>query len=243
MTKNVKTTAASKMLEKYIAPFDATVIAKLKAAGAVLLGKTNLDEFAHGSSTEYSAFGVTKNPWDLDRVAGGSGGSAAAVAADFLRLFALRNRYRGLSSASGRFCGVVGLKPSYGLCSRFGLIAMTSSTDVPGVLAKTTEDAALVLETLAGLDERDATTVAAKRVAYAKASDKVDLKSISIGVPKEYFAKGLSPKTKQAVEAMINNLKKAGAKIVVTDITKRGLWRRRLLYHYALPSQFESRPF
>src|SRR3989338_11670203 len=159
MTRGVKTTAASKILENYTAPYDATIIKKLKRAGAVLLGKTNLDEFAHGASTENSAFGPTHNPWDLSRVPGGSsGGSAAAVAADMC-LFALGTDTGGSIRCPAAFCGITGLKPTYGRASRFGLIAMTSSTDVPGPLAKTAADAAIVLSGIAGKDERDVTTV------------------------------------------------------------------------------------
>ena len=159
LTKGLRTTAASKMLENYVAPYDATVVAKLKQAGAVLLGKTNLDEFAHGASTEFSYFGPTKNPYDLERVPGGSsGGSAAAVAADMC-LFALGTDTGGSIRHPASFCGVVGFKPTYGACSRFGLIAMTSSTDVPGPLTKTAADAAIVWQVMAGFDERDSTTL------------------------------------------------------------------------------------
>ena len=159
LTKGIKTTAASKILENYVAPFDATIIDKLNKAGAVILGKTNLDEFAHGASTENSAFGPTHNPWSLEKVPGGSsGGSAAAVAADMC-LFALGTDTGGSIRYPAGFCGVVGLKPTYGRSSRFGLVAMTSSTDVPGPLTKTVEDAAIVLSAIAGVDARDATTV------------------------------------------------------------------------------------
>ncbi len=211
MTKGVRTTAASKMLERYIAPYDATVIEKLKLAGAVLLGKTNLDEFAHGASTEYSAFGTTKNPWDRERVAGGSsGGSAAAVAADMC-LFSLGTDTGGSVRHPASFCGVVGLKPTYGACSRFGLIAMTSSTDVPGVLAKTSDDAFAVFASIAGIDKRDATTIETrKKISKLSA---VDVKKIAVGVIKEYPA-GMSATAKQSFEESVNMLKQAGARIV-----------------------------
>lgn len=187
LIKNIITTAASKMLKNYIAPFDATVVSKLKQAGAVILGKTNLDEFAHGSSTENSAFGPTLNPWDLSRVPGGSsGGSAAAVAADMC-LFALGTDTGGSVRYPAGFCGITGIKSTYGRASRFGLIAMASSTDVPGVLAKTVEDAALVTQAISGKDDRDATTVECPRE-FIKNINKTD--KIRIGLPKEYFSEG-----------------------------------------------------
>ncbi len=159
LTRGIRTTAASKILENYIAPYDATVIKKIKAAGAVLLGKTNLDEFAHGASTENSALGPTHNPYDLNRVPGGSsGGSAAAAAADMC-IFALGTDTGGSIRQPASFCGVVGLKPTYGKTSRFGLVAMTSSTDVPGPITKTVEDAKIILDVIAGADKNDSTTV------------------------------------------------------------------------------------
>ncbi len=213
MTKGLRTTAASKMLENYIAPYDATVIKKLKAAGAILLAKTNLDEFAHGASTEYSAFGVTKNPFDSTRVAGGSsGGSAAAVAANFC-LFALGTDTGGSVRHPAAFCGVVGLKPSYGLCSRFGLISMTSSTDVPGVLAKDVRDAALVLQTIAGHDTLDATSLPTKKTKYTLSS-KIDWKNVRIGVP-DFKVSG---PVKKEFDRTIGEIKKAGAKIVKVSL-------------------------
>lgn len=214
MTAGIVTTAASKILENYTAPYDATVIAKLKEAGAVLLGKTNLDEFAHGASTEYSAFGPTKNPWDVTRVPGGSsGGSAAAVAADMC-LFALGTDTGGSVRHPASFCGVVGLKPTYGRCSRFGLIAMTSSTDVPGVLAKTVEDAEIVLGIMAGKDERDATTV---KQSFKTVKD-FSWKGKKIGLPKEYFSNDLNPAVRRAVTQVIDLIKKAGGKTVAVSL-------------------------
>jgi aspartyl-tRNA(Asn)/glutamyl-tRNA(Gln) amidotransferase subunit A len=199
LTAGIKTTAASKILENYIAPFDATIIAKLKQVGAVILGKTNLDEFAHGSSTENSAFGPTHNPWDPERVPGGSsGGSAAAVAADMC-IFALGTDTCGSVRYPASFCGVTGLKPTYGRSSRFGLIAMASSTDVPGSLTKTVEDAAIVLGTIAGQDKKDATTVGVPVENYSASFDK-SIKKIKIGLPKEYFGKGAEEYVLSAIE-------------------------------------------
>jgi aspartyl-tRNA(Asn)/glutamyl-tRNA(Gln) amidotransferase subunit A len=237
MTADIKTTAASKILEKYIAPYNATVIAKLKEVGAVLLGKTNLDEFAQGTSTENSAFGPTHNPWNLARVPGGSsGGSAAAVAADMC-LFALGTDTGGSVRYPAGFCGVVGLKPTYGRCSRFGLIAMTSSTDVPGVLAKTAEDAAIVLEALAGHDDKDATTVDKKIENYSGCIKK-DVKNIKIGLPKEYFGAGVEDYVRSAIAEAKNKFEKLNVKFIDIDLphTKYSL----PVYYILTPSEISS---
>ncbi len=234
MTRGLATTAASKILENYIAPYDATVVAKLKEAGAVLLGKTNLDEFAHGASTEYSAFGPTKNPWDLTRVPGGSsGGSAAAVAADMC-LFALGTDTGGSVRHPAAFCGVVGLKPTYGLCSRFGLIAMTSSTDVPGVLAKSAADAQTVLTAIAGKDDKDGTTLREKSMTVKNFS----WKGKKIGLPKEYFASGLNPATKKAIQHILARLKKAGATTVAVSLPQTAY--AISAYYIITPSEISS---
>jgi len=238
MTKGLLTTAGSKMLANYIAPYDATVIKKLKQAGAVLLGKTNLDEFGHGASTEYSAFGPTKNPWDKKRVAGGSsGGSAAAVASDFC-LFALGTDTGGSVRHPAAFCGVVGLKPSYGLCSRFGLIAMTSSTDTPGCLTKDVTDAALVLQYLAGLDDKDATTIAKSVPDYKKYSNKLSLKNIKFGIPKEINNFPVSSIVKKTFADIKNNIKKAGGKVVA--ITLPSLDFALAAYYVITPCEISS---
>lgn len=213
MTKGLNTTAASKILENYIAPYDATVIKKLKEAGAVLLGKTNLDEFAHGASTENSAYGPTKNPWDQERVPGGSsGGSAAAVAAD-LCLFALGTDTGGSIRQPASFCNLVGLKPSYGRVSRFGLMAMTSSTDVIGPLTKTVEDAAMVLEVIAGDDDLDATTLKNSPENYSNLIAS-DISGLKVGWPKEYFTKDLDKRILNLLITAKENLVKLGAEIV-----------------------------
>ncbi len=234
LTRGVKTTAASKILENYIAPYDATIIKKLKQAGAVLLGKTNLDEFAHGASTENSAFGPSHNPWDLDRVPGGSsGGSAAAVAADMC-LFALGTDTGGSIRCPAAFCGITGLKPTYGRSSRFGLIAMTSSTDVPGPLTKTVEDAAMVLNVIAGVDERDGTTVKIPLTPFIKG----ELDKITIGLPKEYFIPGTDKGVTEAVEKAIEDFKKLGAKFKEVSLphTKYGV----PVYYIITPSEVSS---
>ena len=207
MTKGVRTTAASKILENYIAPYDATVIKKLKEAGAILLGKTNLDEFAHGASTENSAYGPTKNPWDLSRVPGGSsGGSAASVAAD-LCIFALGSDTGGSIRYPAAFCGVVGYKSAYGSVSRSGLLSMTSSTDVIGPLTKTVTDAAIVYNVIAGRDELDATTYPGNRLVEIGNG----VKGLKIGLPKEYYVDGLDPEIKASLDKVKNELEKAGA--------------------------------
>lgn len=217
MTKNLTTTAGSKMLKNYIAPYDATVVSRLKEAGAVLLGKTNLDEFAHGSSTEYSAFGPSKNPWDTSRVPGGSsGGSAVAVAADMC-LFALGTDTGGSVRHPAAFCGVTGFKPTYGLCSRFGLIAMTSSTDVPGILAKNSEDSALVLNVVMGKDKQDATTLATTKN-QMKMEDNFSWKGKKIGVAKEFRSVKLDSSVRKHFDAMITLIKKEGGKVIEVSL-------------------------
>lgn len=213
MTKGVRTTASSKILDKYIAPYDATIVRKLKESGAVLLGKTNLDEFAHGASTENSAYGPTHNPWDLSRVPGGSsGGSGAAVSANMC-IFALGTDTGGSVRCPAGFCGVVGIKPTYGRASRFGLIAMTSSTDVPGVLAKTVEDAAIVLKEISGIDKNDGTTVNEKVDDYLSGIEK-DIKGIKIGLPEEYLGEGMDKGVADIINNAIEKYKELGAEII-----------------------------
>jgi len=234
MTKGIRTTAASKILENYTAPYDATVILKLKEAGAILLGKTNLDEFAHGASTENSAYGPTKNPWDLSRVPGGSsGGSAAAVAAD-LCIFALGSDTGGSIRYPSAFCGVIGYKSAYGAVSRSGLLSMTSSTDVIGPITKTVADAVLVYNEIAGLDELDATTYPGNRLVEFKS----DVKGLKIGLPKEYFVDGLDPEIKAAINQVKNELEKAGAIFseVSLPYTEYGI----PVYYIITPSEVSS---
>lgn len=204
-----KTTAASKILENYISPYDATVVSKLKNAGAVILGKTNMDEFAMGSSTENSYFGPTKNPWDMERVPGGSsGGSAAAVAAD-LCLAALGSDTGGSIRQPASFCGIVGLKPTYGTVSRYGLLAMASSLDQIGPMTKTAEDAEILLQIISGQDEKDSTSVSQK----LKAESQKEISKCRIGIPKEYFAEGLDAEVKKVIEEAISTFKNQGAEI------------------------------
>jgi len=206
------TTAASKILENFKAPYDSTVVKKILKAGAIILGKTNLDEFAMGSSTEYSAFGPTRNPWDTSRIPGGSsGGSAAAVASGEV-LAALGTDTGGSIRHPASMCGVVGLKPTYGRVSRFGVIAYGSSLDQVGPLTRTVKDAALMLQILAGRDERDATTSPQTVTDYAAACDQ-DVKGIKIGIPKEFFGEQVSAGVKGAIEKAISVLQEMGAVI------------------------------
>jgi aspartyl-tRNA(Asn)/glutamyl-tRNA(Gln) amidotransferase subunit A len=205
-------TCSSKMLAKFVSPYDATVTTRLKAAGAVLLGRLNMDEFAMGSSTENSAFGPTANPWDLTRVPGGSsGGSAAAVAAGELPL-TLGSDTGGSIRQPAALCGIVGLKPTYGLVSRFGLAAYASSLDQIGPLAHTVDDAALLLGAIAGHDERDSTSF---RAAVPDYRTEITRRTgpWRIGVPKEFFGEGLDPEVGAAVRAAIEHYRKAGCEI------------------------------
>lgn len=230
LIENTRCTAGSKILENYISAYDATVIKKLREAGAVFLGKTNLDEFAMGSSTENSAFGPTKNPNDLTRVPGGSsGGSAAAVAAG-LTVFALGSDTGGSIRLPASFCGVVGLKPTYGLVSRYGLMAMASSLDQIGPITKNVYDAASVLNIIAGQDKLDSTTVPTaipqpRRTSGAEPSTSKEvpdytygidgsIKNLKIGVPKEYFGEGLDDEVESVTRKAISKLQNLGAEII-----------------------------
>ena len=209
-TAGVETTCASRILEGFIPPYDATAVSRLKAAGAVTLGKTNMDEFAMGSSNEHSAYKPVRNPWDLDKVPGGSsGGSAAAVAADEC-LAALGTDTGGSVRQPAALCGCVGLKPTYGRISRFGLIAFASSLDQIGVLTKDVTDAALLLGALAGHDPRDSTS-AEEPVPNYVGELNADIGGLRIGVAPEYFGEGLDPQVGDSVRAAINALLGAGA--------------------------------
>lgn len=216
LVDGIKCTAGSKILENYIAPYDATVIKKIKKHGAVILGKTNLDEFAMGSSTEKSAYGPTRNPHDLNRVPGGSsGGSAAAVAADEC-IYAFGSDTGGSIREPASFCGVVGLKPTYGAVSRYGLMAMASSLDQIGPLAKTVEDAQIVFEAIKGKDEMDSTSVNPKfEIQNPKQilTSNFKLQNLKIGVPKEYFIKGIDAGVAETIRKAIKKYEEMGAKI------------------------------
>ncbi len=206
----VKTTCASKMLENFVSPYDATVIEKLNSEEVISLGKLNMDEFAMGSSTENSAIKVTKNPWNLNKVPGGSsGGSAAAVAADMVP-WALGSDTGGSIREPASFCGVVGLKPTYGLVSRYGLVAFASSLDQIGPITKDVTDCAMLLNLIAGHDEKDSTSANRPNEDYTKALTG-DVKEIKIGVPKEFFGEGINEEVKKSLEEAIEKYKKMGA--------------------------------
>jgi len=211
-TNGIRTTAASRILQKFVPPYDATVTARLKDAGAVVVGKLNCDEFAMGSSTENSALGTTRNPWDPDRVPGGSsGGSAAAVAA--------RECHASLGTDTGgsvrlpaAFCGVVGLKPTYGRVSRYGVIAYASSLDQVGPIARDVADTALVLQAIAGNDPRDSTSSPRPVPSYAAALDR-GVRGLRLGLPREYFVEGMQPEVEAAVRGAVQQLERLGATV------------------------------
>ncbi|OGE81925.1 MAG: aspartyl/glutamyl-tRNA amidotransferase subunit A [Candidatus Doudnabacteria bacterium RIFCSPLOWO2_02_FULL_48_8] len=217
LVKGFQATAGSKILENYIAPYDATVIKKLKQAGPVFLGKTNLDEFAMGVSTETSAFGLTRNPYNLEKVPGGSSGGSACAAAASEALFALGTDTGGSVRQPASFCGVVGLKPTYGRCSRYGLIALGSSLDQPGVMAKTVEDAFSVFQLMAGQDEFDSTSLPKAVPDYSKHLHQ-GVKGMKIGIPKEYFVAGIDPEVRAVVEGTIKKMEELGAIVSETSL-------------------------
>ena len=209
-TKGVRTTCSSKMLENFVAPYNATVTEKLNEQNLINLGKLNMDEFAMGAATEYSAFKKTCNPWNLNKVPGGSsGGSAAAVAAGMVP-WALGSDTGGSIRQPASFCGVVGLKPTYGLVSRYGLVAFASSLDQIGPITKDVEDSAILLNMIAGHDERDTTSINTEKKDYTKAL-KNDVKGLRIGIPKEYFGEGINSEVKEALEKAIEEYKAMGA--------------------------------
>lgn len=236
-TKGVRTTCCSKILSNFIPPYDATCVEKLRQSGAVFLGKTNLDEFACGGSTEHSCFGPTKNPWDLGKVAGGSsGGSAAAVASD-LCAFALGTDTGGSIRLPASFCSTVGLKVTYGRVSRSGVTAMASSLDTIGHFAKTVSDSALVLQFLAGHDDYDSTTPPAPVPDYSENLSR-GVKGLRIGLPKEYFSAGIEPETRSLVENAAKEYEKMGAKIQKCSLpmTKYGV----AVYYIIMPAELSA---
>ena len=211
-TKGVKTTCSSKMLENFIAPYNATVVEKLENEGIISLGKLNMDEFAMGASTEYSAFKTTRNPWNLETAPGGSsGGSAAAVASDMVP-WALGSDTGGSIRQPAALCGVVGLKPTYGLVSRYGLVAFASSLDQIGPITKDVTDSAILLNVIAGHDEKDSTSVSMPKKDYTKSLVK-DVSKFKIGVPKELLGEGINEEVKEAVKKAIEEYKKLGATV------------------------------
>ena len=218
-TQGTKTTCGSKMLKDFVSPYDATVVARLKDSGAVTLGKTNCDEFAMGSSNENSFFGPTRNPWGQNRVPGGSsGGSASAVAADLCAM-ATGTDTGGSIRQPASFCGVTGLKPTYGRVSRWGMIAYASSLDVGGPLAKTAHDAAIMLNAIAGQDPKDSTSVSISTEDYPQSLDS-PLTTLRIGLPRQYFSKDLDPRVATIIQETARDLEKLGATLVDIDLQK-----------------------
>ncbi|MGZ8199264.1 MAG: Asp-tRNA(Asn)/Glu-tRNA(Gln) amidotransferase subunit GatA [Methylosarcina sp.] len=211
-TEGVKTSCGSKMLDNFIAPYDATVVEKFKQAGAVMLGKLNMDEFAMGSSNETSYYGVVRNPWDMTKIPGGSsGGSAAAVAAR-LAVAATGTDTGGSIRQPAAHCGVTGLKPTYGRVSRYGMIAYASSLDQGGPIARSAGDVAVLLQAMAGFDEKDSTSVDLPVPDYTEGLNN-DLKGLKIGLPKEFFGDGLSGEIAAVIEAAVNEYRKLGAEV------------------------------
>ncbi len=237
ITERIKTTAGSKILADFLPPYNATVIERLLSVAAVFLGKTNLDEFACGASTENSGFKITKNPWSVSKVPGGSsGGSAAATAAD-LCIYSLGSDTGGSVRQPASFCGVVGLKPTYGRVSRYGLIAMASSLDQIGPITKTVEDAALVLNIIAGYDPFDSTSVKLKLPDFTKALTG-KIKGLKIGIPKEYFDEGLEKGVRNTVLAAVKKLEALGANLVELSLphTKEAI----SVYYLIMPSEVST---
>ena len=211
-TKGVKTTCSSRMLENFVSPYDATVMKNINNENMINLGKLNMDEFAMGGSTEYSYFKKTKNPWNLNKVPGGSsGGSAAAVASNMVP-WALGSDTGGSIRQPSSFCGVVGLKPTYGLVSRYGLVAFASSLDQIGPITKDVRDSAMLLNIIAGHDKKDTTSVEIEKKDYTKCL-KNDVKGLKIGVPKEFFAEGINEEVKNTIYEAIEKYKELGAEV------------------------------
>lgn len=238
LIEGLRATAGSKILQDYIAAYDATVINKLKTKQAIFLGKTNLDEFAMGSSTENSAYKTTKNPHDTTRVPGGSSGGSAAAIASHMALAALGSDTGGSIRQPASFCGVVGLKPTYGAVSRYGVIAMASSLDQIGAFGKTVEDAAIVFKAVAGYDSRDATSA---KIEYG---DEIinpkleDIKKLTVGIPDEYFISGLDKEVGESIEAVINDIRSLGLKIKRVSLphTKYAL----SVYYIIMPAEVST---
>jgi aspartyl-tRNA(Asn)/glutamyl-tRNA(Gln) amidotransferase subunit A len=236
-TRGVRTTCASKMLEAFVPPYDATVVERLRAAGAVILGKTNLDEFAMGSSTEHSAFHPTRNPWDLARVPGGSSGGSAAAVAGGLAAGAFGSDTGGSIRQPAAFCGVVGMKPTYGRVSRYGLVALASSLDQIGPFAQDVEDAAVLLGAIAGHDRRDTTSIDEPVPDYV-AELRRGVAGLTLGLPDEYFIDGMDPDVERAVRRAIEVLQGLGARVerVSLPTTRHSL----AAYYVILPAEASS---
>ena len=236
-TRGIRTTSGSKILERFVPPYDATVVARLVEAGAVVLGKLNMDEFAMGSSTEHSGFFTTRNPWDVDRVPGGSSGGAAAAVAAGMAAASLGTDTGGSIRQPAAFCGTVGFKPTYGRVSRYGVIAFASSLDQVGPFGRTVEDVALMLQVIAGADPMDSTAVATPVPDY-RAELGRGIEGLRIGIPTEYFIDGMSPEVESAVRAAIATLERLGARTEPVSLphTEYGL----AAYYVIAPAEASS---
>ncbi|MBX7144261.1 MAG: Asp-tRNA(Asn)/Glu-tRNA(Gln) amidotransferase subunit GatA [Oligoflexia bacterium] len=237
LTKDVRTTAASKILQNFVPPYSATVVNRLEAAGSIVLGKTNLDEFAMGSSNENSAFGAVKNPWDIERVPGGSSGGSAAAIAACLAPYALGTDTGGSIRQPASFCNIVGIKPTYGRVSRYGVVAYASSLDQVGPMARTVQDCAEICQVLSGHDEFDSTSVD-KPVPQYVAGLKKGVKGLRLGIPKEYFIKGLDPEVEKAVRGAIKQLESLGATTVEISLPHTEL--AVAVYYILAPAEASS---
>jgi aspartyl-tRNA(Asn)/glutamyl-tRNA(Gln) amidotransferase subunit A len=237
-TERVRSTGAARILDNYVPAYEATVIRKIREQGGVLVGKTNCDAFGHGVGTENSMYGVTKNPYDLTKVAGGSSGGSGAAVADNMCVFSIAEDTGGSIRQPASFCGVVGLRPSYGRNSRYGIMPMASSLDTVGPITKTVKDAAIVMEAIAGLDPMDATTVDEPVTDYSKNLEQ-DLKGLRVGIPKEYFAvEGMNEEVKKITQDKINYLEKLGCILeeVSLPYTKYAI----ATYYVLVPSEDSS---
>lgn len=236
-TDGIKTSCGSKMLDNFIAPYDATVVKQLKAAGTVMLGKTNMDEFAMGSSNETSYYGPVKNPWHLAHVPGGSSGGSAAAVAAALTPAATGTDTGGSIRQPAALCGITGLKPTYGRVSRYGMIAFASSLDQGGPLTKTVEDAALLLNAISGFDEQDSTSINEPVPDYT-ATLNHSIKGVRIGLPKEYFSNGLSASVAKVIEDSIKEYEKMGA--IITEISLPHTFLSAPAYYVIAPAECSS---
>ena len=222
LTQGVRTTCGSRMLDNFTAPYDATVVERLNAAGTVMLGKLNMDEFAMGSSNETSFYGPVRNPWDLETVPGGSSGGSAAAVAGRLVPAATGTDTGGSIRQPAAFCGITGIKPTYGLISRWGMIAFASSLDQAGPMARTAEDCALLLEAMAGFDPRDSTSVDRPAEAYSAHLD-AGLEGLRIGLPAEFFGEGLDPEIRSLIDAAVHELTSMGARVMPVSLPNMDL--------------------
>jgi len=237
-TKDMPTTCGSKILEGWIPPYDATLIQRIKAAGLPILGKTNMDEFAMGSSTEHSAYGPTRNPWDLDRIPGGSGGGSAAAVAAYEAPLAIGTDTGGSIRQPGSVTGTVGVKPTYGGVSRYGLVAMASSLDQAGPVTRTVVDAALLHELIGGFDPMDSTSIKAAVPAIVEAARKADVKGLKIGVVKELGGEGYQPGVRARFDEALEQLMGAGAEVV--EVSCPSFDYALAAYYLVMPSEVSS---